>query len=148
MAEETFRRPPSPQYHGSLRMDGVHDVVEILRDRAGVPHIYGVNADDALFGLGFAQGQDRGWQLEFYRRVGPGLLAEVVGPQALPVDLLMRHVGLYRAGEAAWAATPADVRARLEPYFSGIRAGMQQTPASLEARILDYEPEPWQPRTR
>src|SRR6185312_12373068 len=36
--------------------------VEILRDRAGVPHIQAGNSEDLYFGLGVAMAEDRLWQ--------------------------------------------------------------------------------------
>ena len=46
----------------------VRGPVEILRDRAGVPHIYASHTDDVFFGLGFAMAQDRLWQIDRLRR--------------------------------------------------------------------------------
>lgn len=145
MGEEWLRPPPSPQIDGLLRVDGVRGPIEILRDSAAVPHIYAGSEADALFGLGFVHLQDRYWQMEFYRRVGRGRMAEVGGPPGLPADRLMRHVGLARSADASWEAASADVKARLIPYIDGVNAAMRVTPLPLEVRILDYEPEPWQP---
>ena len=146
LAGEMRRSPPGPSLDGVQRVDGLHAPVDVLRDRSGIPHIFARNPDDALFALGFVHVQDRFWQMEFYRRVGGGRMAEVAGPTALPSDRLMRHVGLHRAAAAAWAATPTALQRRLEPYFGGINAGMAATPLPLEIRILDYQPEPWRPQ--
>ena len=143
MVRETVRRPDGPQLEGRIRVDGVHASIEILRDGAGVPHIFADNADDALFGLGFVHLQDRFWQMEFYRRVAAGRMAEVSGPKAVPADSLMRHVGLGRAAQAAWTATPDELKRRVDPYIAGINAAMRVSPLPLEIRILDYKPEPW-----
>ena len=143
MLRETVRRPDGPQLAGRVRVDGLHAAVEILRDDSGVPHIFAANADDALFGLGFVHLQDRFWQMEFYRRVAAGRMAEISGPKAVPADSLMRHVGLERAAEAAWQATPAEMQRRVEPYIAGINAAMRVSPLPLEVRILDYMPQPW-----
>ena len=143
---DALRRPPGPQRAGRLQLDGLQASLEILRDRFGVPHIFAANEADALFGLGFVQAQDRYWQLEFYRRVGSGRLAEVAGPSALAVDRFMRHVGLHHAAAAAWEATPAELQAGLQPYASGVQAGFEATPLPLEIRLLNYRPEPWRPQ--
>ncbi|MEE9276940.1 MAG: penicillin acylase family protein [Dehalococcoidia bacterium] len=143
LARETLRPPPAPQVQGTLRLQGLHDSLDVLRDDSGVPHIFAQNPDDALFGLGFVHAQDRFWQLEFYRRVGAGRMAEVSGPIALPTDRLMRHVGLNRSAAAAWAAAAPATQARFRPYIDGINAGLVATSLPLEIRILDYEPEPW-----
>ena len=84
--------------------------------------------------------------MEFYRRAAQGRMAEVAGPTALPSDRLMRSVGLQRAADAAWDALPAASQERVLPYVRGVNAAMERGPRPLEARILDYQPEPWQAR--
>ncbi len=146
MGGELLRRPAPPQIDGALRVPGVRAPVEIIRDASAVPHIYAGCEADALFGLGFVHAQDRYWQMEFYRRAAQGRMAEVAGPTALPSDRLMRSVGLQRAADAAWAAMPAASQERVLPYVEGVNAAMERAPRPLEARILDYQPEPWQAR--
>ena len=58
---------PLPKTSGRLRLRGLDAPVEILRDRFGVPHIRARSATDACFALGLCHGQDRLWQLEFFR---------------------------------------------------------------------------------
>ena len=50
--------------------------------------------------------QDRLFQLDYLRRKGLGRLAEVLGPEGLPLDLVARTVGTqpHRAGRMAAAA--------------------------------------------
>jgi penicillin amidase len=42
--------------------------VEILRDRAWVPHVFAGSTADLWFGVGFAMAQDRLWQMDRFRR--------------------------------------------------------------------------------
>ena len=146
MGGELLRRPAPPQIDGALRAPGLRARVEIIRDASAVPHIYAQCEADALFGLGFVHAQDRYWQMEFYRRAAQGRMAEVAGPVALPSDRLMRSVGLQRAADAAWEALPAASQERVAPYVRGVNAAMERGPRPLEARILNYHPEPWQAR--
>ncbi|MBL04774.1 MAG: penicillin acylase family protein, partial [Planctomycetes bacterium] len=69
---------------GSIRLEGIREEVEILRDRWGIPHIRAANDADAWFAAGFCQGQDRSFQIETLQRLGRGTLAALVGPDALP----------------------------------------------------------------
>ena len=146
LSGEWLRPPPAAPRAGRLHVDGVQGTVEILRDDAGVAHIYAGSEADALFGLGFVHVQDRFWQMEFFRRVGAGRMAEVSGPKALPTDRLMRHIGLARAADAAWTATPVALQRRVLPYMEGVNVALETTPLPLEVRILDYQPEPWRPQ--
>ena len=50
-----------------LRGHGLKQTTIIRRDRWGIPHIEAQNDADAWFALGFAQGQDRAFQIEVMR---------------------------------------------------------------------------------
>ena len=46
----------------------------ILRDERGIPHIHAGDPYDLFFAHGYAQAQDRLWQLDFLRRQAHGRL--------------------------------------------------------------------------
>ncbi|WP_159602742.1 penicillin acylase family protein [Hydrogenophaga sp. PBL-H3] len=54
---------------------------EIVRDKFGVPHVYGDSVPDAFFGCGYAVDEDRLFQLEMRRRQATGQLAAVLGTE-------------------------------------------------------------------
>src|SRR5436190_2238747 len=76
-----FLKRPLPKTSGRLFVSGLESGVDILRDRYGVPHIRARSEADMIFALGFCHGQDRLWQLEFFRRATSGRLSEFAGPQ-------------------------------------------------------------------
>src|SRR5215210_6083513 len=78
------------QIDGRVALPGLRDSVQVIRDRWGVPHIYARNIDDLFFAQGFVQAQDRLWQMEMYRRTYEGSLAEIMGPDYVRHDRLMR----------------------------------------------------------
>ena len=49
--------------------------VEIVRDNANVPHIFGATDADVFYGLGYAHAQDRLWQMITMRRTVQGRLS-------------------------------------------------------------------------
>ncbi|WP_245900680.1 penicillin acylase family protein [Prauserella shujinwangii] len=53
--------------------------VTILRDRLGVPHIYGTTREGTEFGAGYAAAQDRLWLMDVLRHVGRGQLTPFAG---------------------------------------------------------------------
>src|SRR5689334_24894096 len=86
------RLPPA-----DLRLrGGVSAPLEILRDRYGIPHIYAGTTADLYYGLGLAMGQDRLWQMDFFRRRGQGRLAEILGADHVMADVTHRTLGLDR----------------------------------------------------
>src|SRR5438034_9126110 len=78
------------QLDGTITVSGLDSVVEVRRDRWGVPHIYAKTQQDLFFAQGFVAAQDRLWQMEMWRRIGEGRLAEVVGPGAVERDRIAR----------------------------------------------------------
>src|SRR5690606_25496763 len=100
---------------------------------------------DAAFALGYVHAQDRLYQMEQMRRVGAGRLAEIVGERALPMDRIMRTLGLYRAAEAQLDALSPELRAYLEAYTSGVNAFLENRTRALppESYLLRFRPERW-----
>src|SRR6266702_1246762 len=71
---------------------GLRKPVEILRDRWGVPHIYAQTVEDLFFAQGYITARDRLFQIDLWRRIGTGKLAEAMGPAAIDRDKLARSV--------------------------------------------------------
>jgi len=127
--------------HGVAALDGG---VTIRRDEFAVPYIDADSEADGYFALGWVHATDRPWQLEMRRRIGQGRLAELLGPQAVPVD---RFTRLLRFAELARsdldAMQPAD-RRLVEAYAAGINARLERThllPPPFW--LLWHRPEPW-----
>jgi penicillin G amidase len=140
-----FRRP-LPKTSGSIRVGGLEGEVEIARDRLGVPRIKAGSVADLCFAHGFCHGQDRLFQLEFYRRVASGRVAEFAGEEGLEIDKPMRALGLRRVAERETETIPAYERELLIAYAEGLNAAMSAARAlPLELQLLRIEPEPWTP---
>ncbi len=119
--------------------------IEILRDRAGVPHVYASSTRDVYFGLGFAMAQDRLWQMDRLRRRALGRQAEILGPTYVNSDLLHRAVGIPEIAEREVAATDEATRALLEAFVAGINRHIEACGKDLpiEFTLLEYSPEPF-----
>src|SRR5438309_7724057 len=89
---------------------GLHKPVEILRDRWGVPHIYAQTVDDLFFAQGYITARDRLFQIDLWRRIGTGKLAEAIGPSAIDRDRLARAVRWRGRMENEWAGYAPDTR--------------------------------------
>jgi penicillin amidase len=55
---------------GVVTLAGLTAPVKVIRDAAGIPHIYAQNRLDLARALGYTQAQDRLFQLEMRRRGG------------------------------------------------------------------------------
>ena len=139
-----YLRQSLPQLEGEIPTGGIAAPVEILRDRAGVPHIFAQSERDAHFALGFVHAQDRLWQLEMNRRIASGRLAEVLGPAGLETDRVVRALGVRRAAQANLARLDAETRAALDAYAAGVNAFLASDPVlPPEFLLLQVRPEPW-----
>ena len=135
-----------PQTEGEIRLTGGEAAVEILRDANGIPHIFASSIADASFALGFAHAQDRLWQMETSRRIAAGRVSEIAGAGALPVDRLMRTLGLRRVAAANFERYDAETKRLLEAYAAGVNAYIATDPVlPPEFWIARVKPEPWSP---
>jgi penicillin amidase len=139
-------RRPLPKVRGKIELDGLHGKVSVRRDRWGVPHVEAAERADLYFAQGFCHAQDRLWQLDFYRRVVSGRVAEMAGPEGLPVDRLVRTLGIRRAAEREEAVLEPELRNLLERFCAGVNAGAAEAKARpLEMQLLRLQWEPWRP---
>lgn len=136
-------RQPKPRTRGTLRLSGLSAPVEVLRDRWGVPHIYGETTEDVITAQGFVHAQERFWQMDFNRRLVAGRLSEILGPVALDVDRWMRTLTMRRVTEGEVGSLDAESRSLLEAYAAGVNSYLATEPLPLECRVLKYQPEPW-----
>src|SRR5579863_9791576 len=100
----------------------VRDRVEILRDRWGVPHIYARNSDDLFYAQGWITAKDRLFQIDLWRRIGTGKLAEVVGPSAIPRDRIARLVRFRGNWDEEWRSYSPDAKQISTAFTNGINA--------------------------
>lgn len=115
-----------PDYTHNFRVAGISAPVEIVRDNANVPHIFGQSDTDVYFGLGLAHAQDRLWQMLLLRRTAQGRLSELFGQKTVSTDRLLRRLDLYPLAVKSVAAQDAYTTAALQSYASGVNAWLRQ----------------------
>lgn len=135
-----------PVLDGVLQVKGLKAEVKVRRDASDVTHIQAQSTHDALFAMGFVHAQERGWQLEFNRRLMHGELSEIFGEATLDTDKMMRTLGILRAAQTQWNTLPQDAKDALQAYADGINAFHAQASQALppEFHILGVQPGPWQ----
>lgn len=135
------------QIEGDITLPGLKEPVEVLRDRWGVPHIYAKNADDLFFAQGFTAAQDRLFQLDMWRRIAVGEMAEVMGPEAIEADRFSRLLRYRGDMDAEWASYSPDTKRIATAFTSGINACIDHVGKRLpiEFQILGFAPGKWQP---
>lgn len=133
-----------PARDGLQGLRGLSAPVQVRRDRSDVTHVQAANALDAWRALGWVHAQERGWQLEFNRRVMHGELSEILGEATLDTDRLLRALAVPRAARAQFDSLPADAREALQAYADGINAyHAGGGPRSPEFWVLGVQPGTW-----
>ncbi len=133
------------QIEGTITTAGLEQEVEVLRDHWGVPHIYARTVDDLFFAQGFVAAQDRLWQLEMWRRVGEGRVAEIVGPEAFERDRVARLLRYRGDMEAEWTSYHPDGERIITSFVSGVNAFIEHSRENppIEFRLTGIQPQPW-----
>ena len=123
-----------PDYNESFEIAGITAPVEIVRNNANVPHIFGKSEADVFFALGFVHAQDRLWQMTMLRRTAQGKLSEVFGERTVKIDELLRRLDIYRLAQDSVAAQDPRTKAVLEAYAAGVNAWIGEVNSGARGR--------------
>ena len=115
-----------PEYNKDLQTGFVSAPVEIVRNNANVPHIFGERDEDVFFGLGYAHAQDRLWQMVTLRRTAQGRLSEVFGATTVEIDQLIRRLDIYPLSVQSVESLSDRTRAMMTAYANGVNARINE----------------------
>lgn len=97
--------------------------VEIIRDKWGVPHIYGKTDADAAYGLAWACAEDNFRDMQLSLLNGQSRLGEVLGKEGAILDFLMYFTGLDTLVPQVYEASfSPEFKKVLEAYAQGANA--------------------------
>ena len=106
--------------------------VELLRDSWGVPNVFAGTDKGAMYGLGYACAEDRGFQMHYFLRMMQGRMAEVFGDvekhraggtghkTTLEHDRVMRMFGFARAADRVVRNLDRQSQGLLKAYSAGV----------------------------
>ncbi len=139
---------PAATHAQPTELSGLGNDAFIFRDSNGIPHICAGSERDAFFMQGYAEAEDRFFQMDTLRHTFSGTLAELVGQGALASDVQLRTFGLRRAAEASLAAYQAaglsDTMAALDAYAKGVNRYLESHPLPPEYAALELtQVAPW-----
>lgn len=134
-----------PDFTTPAKIPGLSSKVDLWRDSWGIPHVKAASFTDAFAGLGFAQAQDRLWQMEALLRRASGRYAEWLGARALPGDIIARQMDAVTASQRDYALLSDETKAMLEAYARGVNAFIALGRWPVEYKILNASPAPWEP---
>tara|TARA_B110000285_G_scaffold234526_1_gene311827 strand:+ start:1193 stop:3658 length:2466 start_codon:yes stop_codon:yes gene_type:complete len=140
-----------PDYDAESVVRGLNAPVEIVRDNANVPHIFGESDADVYFALGFAHAQDRMWQMIMLRRTAQGRLSELFGERTLEIDKVIRRYDIYSLAVASVDDQDKPTTIALDAYAAGVNAWLAEVNAGARGRgtpemwLFNHPVSPWQP---
>lgn len=134
--------------------------VTILRDRFGVPYVYGRTDADTAYGAGYAGTQDRMFVMDALRYAGSGRRSELLGatPDNLAADADQLRQADYTPAEATAQITAvaqaspagAELAQRLAAFVEGVNAARRAMCPTVTAstcpapyRLLHLTPTPF-----
>ncbi|MFX1511712.1 MAG: penicillin acylase family protein [Promethearchaeota archaeon] len=135
--------------------NGSDNVITIVRDNYGVPHIFAETKEGLAFGAGYALAQDRLWQADLFRRMAFGSLAEF-GLASIASDYYTRSLG-YSKGELLeifenWEPTQPEARLKemMLAYVDGLNLYIYEALTALAGgdpslMPIEYLPNPSNP---
>jgi len=100
------------------RLAGLQAATSITIDDEGISHVRANNEHDLYFMQGWVHARDRLFQMDYFRHVASGTVAELVGPAGLPNDVLLRTIGLRRAAQRSYDAASERTRSALTASLS------------------------------
>jgi acyl-homoserine lactone acylase PvdQ len=115
--------------------------VSIVRDRYGVPHIYGQTRKEAMWAAGYVTAEDRLFVADVLRHVGRGRLSEFLGASPANID---RDRGTYLS--AGYSERELEMQVERYSLFGALgrqayEDGVQYV-AGLNARVAEVLADP------
>lgn len=134
----------------TLRVAGLIEPVEVVRDKWGMPHIFARNEPDLFFAQGFMAAADRLFQLELWRRKATGSLSAVFGRRFLQADIGSRLLRFRSDLETELNFYHPRSKEIIISFVRGLNAYIDHVrhhPELLPAEFswLGFLPEPWTP---
>lgn len=144
-------------------LEGLNGEARIYRDKWGIAHIVADDEHDLFFAVGYAQAQDRLFQMYMFKYYVAGRLAELLGDRKMSVearsgikstvdiDKANRILGfgyIGRAGAELMKKYRPDTYKLFQSYSAGVNTAVKEMKADgrlpLEFQLLNLEPEEWQ----
>jgi acyl-homoserine-lactone acylase len=122
------------------RMKKTAQRVTILRDKWGIPHVFGKTDADAVFGMVFAQAEDDFNRVELNYINAMGRLAEVEGEKEIWRDLRMKLYIDPADMKAKYAASPAWLKKLMDGWADGLNWYLASHPEVKPKLLTRYEP--------
>lgn len=117
--------------------------ITIIRDKWGVPHVFGKSDADAVFGLIYAQCEDDFNRVEMNYVTAMGRMAEIEGESSLMSDLRMHLFIDTTKAAAIYLESPEWMKKLLVAFADGANHYLRTHPETKPKLITEFKP--WMP---
>src|SRR5436190_3325078 len=121
------RGPPPPAKRYSA---------EVTRDEWGVPHIHGKTDPHVAFGVAWAHAEDDFSTLQDVVAMTRGRYGAVAGTEGAAVDYVYHLFGARAQAQRLYPGLPAETRALLDAYASGLNLYAKRHPQEVKLARL------------
>jgi acyl-homoserine-lactone acylase len=133
-------RAPASSAADVARWKATAQRVTIMRDKWGIPHIFGKTDADAVFGMLYAQAEDDFNRVELNYINALGRLAEVEGDKELWRDLRMKMYISPADLKARYAQSPAWLKKLMVGFADGLNFYLYSHPDVKPKLLTHFEP--------
>lgn len=123
-----------------VRLEKLAQQVSIIRDKWGIPHVYGKTDADAVFGLLYAQCEDDFKRIEMNYVEKLGRLSEIKGQSVLYNDLEIRLLIDTEEAKSDYKKAPLWLKKLLNSYADAINFYLYKHPEVKPALLTHFEP--------
>jgi acyl-homoserine-lactone acylase len=109
---------------------------EIIRDKFGVPHIYGTTDADTAFGVAMAHAEDDFFTLQDVVAMARGRYGAIAGEEGAKIDYAYHLIDARGTAEREYPKLPADTRALFEAYAAGLNHYADAHPGEIKLANL------------
>ena len=127
------------------RWESTAKKVNIVRDKWGIPHIFGKSDADCVFGLLYAQCEDDFQRVEMNYITMLGRTSEVRGEEHIYEDLLVKMVIDSAASVQDYNRSPEWMKKLLNAFADGVNYFLYTHPQVKPALLKEFKP--WYPLT-
>ena len=118
--------------------------ITIKRDPHGIPLIYASSYEDALFGQGYTEANDRGMQMIFMRIIAQGRISEILNSSMdmLEADIFLRRMDWYGDARDVADSIGDETRELVNAWVAGVNDRFHKG-LPFEIRLAGYRYEEW-----
>jgi acyl-homoserine-lactone acylase len=130
---------------GEVVLPGLVNRAVVARDNMGIPFIEAASMEDVAFAQGWTHAADRLSQMIRHSMIAQGRLSEMLGDQALDVDIFVRAMNLKQRAENAYSLASPQLKEIAQSYARGVNAYIwtRQGKLPMDLTLSGYRPDPW-----